>query len=157
MALLRPKQAVEPAIRLRRYLRNEEAARYKPRPPRSTKLDPFKAYVGERLGSAAPEWIPASVLLRSCASAAIAAATRCSKSATVPSPVILLKQIKGIGPQIASVLYLEGLFRRFGNRRQLAAYAGLAPTSWRSGTVDQEQGISKSGNPRLRSTMIELA
>ena len=51
----------------------------------------------------------------------------------------------------------EGLFRSFGNRRQLAAYAGLAPTPWRSGTVDQEQGISKAGNPRLRRTMIELA
>ena len=37
---------------VRRYLRDEEAARYKPRPPRSTKLDPFKAYVAERLGSA---------------------------------------------------------------------------------------------------------
>src|SRR6516225_4496085 len=48
---------------VRRYLRDEEAARYKPRPSRSTKLDPFKAYVAERLGSAAPEWIPASVLL----------------------------------------------------------------------------------------------
>src|SRR5258707_3678637 len=48
---------------VRRYLRDEEAARYKPRPPRSTKLDPFKVYVAERLGSAAPEWIPASVLL----------------------------------------------------------------------------------------------
>jgi len=74
-----------------------------------------------------------------------------------PSPVVLLEQLKGIGPEIASVLYLEGLFRSFGNRRQLAAYAGLAPTPWRSGTVDQEQGISKAGNPRLRSTMIELA
>src|SRR6516225_6270283 len=48
---------------VRRYLRDEEAARYKPRPPRSTKLDPFKAYITERVGSAAPEWIPASVLL----------------------------------------------------------------------------------------------
>ena len=48
---------------VRRYLRDEAAARYKPRPPRSTKLDPFKAYVAERLGSTAPEWIPASVLL----------------------------------------------------------------------------------------------
>ena len=48
---------------VRRYLRDEEAARYKPRPPRSTKLDPFKAYITERLGSAAPDWIPASVLL----------------------------------------------------------------------------------------------
>ena len=34
---------------VRRYLRDEEAARYKPRPPRPTKLDPFKAYVVERL------------------------------------------------------------------------------------------------------------
>jgi transposase len=79
------------------------------------------------------------------------------KTAKFPSPVGLLKQLKGIGPEIASVLYFEGLFRSFGNRRQRAACAGLAPTPWRSGTVDQEQGISKAGNPRLRHTMIELA
>jgi transposase len=48
---------------VRRYLRDEEAARYKSRPPRSTKLDPFKGYVIERQRSAAPERIPASVLL----------------------------------------------------------------------------------------------
>src|SRR6476660_10146582 len=48
---------------VRRYLRDEAAARYKPRPPRSTKLDPFTPYVSERVGAAAPEWIPASVLL----------------------------------------------------------------------------------------------
>jgi transposase len=69
----------------------------------------------------------------------------------------LINSTLGVGPEIASVLYLEGLFRSFVNRRQLAAYAGLAPTPWRSGTVDQEQGISKAGNPRLRSTMIEFA
>ena len=49
---------------VRRYLRDESAARYKPRPPRATKLDPFKDYVFERLTSAAPDRIPASVLLR---------------------------------------------------------------------------------------------
>ena len=48
---------------VRRYLRDEEAARYKPRPPRRRKLDPFKAYIVERVGAAAPEQIPASVLL----------------------------------------------------------------------------------------------
>ena len=53
--------------------------------------------------------------------------------------------------------YLEGLFRHFENRRQLAAYAGLAPSPWKSGSIDQEQGISKAGNPRLRTTMVELA
>src|SRR5215472_7212427 len=50
-----------------------------------------------------------------------------------------------------------GTFRQFRNRRQLAAYAGLAPSPWKSGSVDHEQGISKAGNPRLRTTMIELA
>lgn len=48
---------------VRRYLRDEEAARYKARPPRRRKLDPFKAYIVERMGAAAPEQIPASVLL----------------------------------------------------------------------------------------------
>lgn len=48
---------------VRRYLREEEATRYKPRPPRPTKLGPFKDYVIERLRAAAPERIPASVLL----------------------------------------------------------------------------------------------
>ena len=39
----------------------------------------------------------------------------------------------------------------------VAAYAGLAPTPWQSGSVQHEQGVSKSGNPRLRTTMIQLA
>jgi transposase len=43
------------------------------------------------------------------------------------------------------------------NRRQVAAYAGLAPTPWQSGSVDREQGVSKAGNPRLRMAMIQLA
>jgi len=51
----------------------------------------------------------------------------------------------------------EGLFRHFDNRRQVASYAGLAPTPWQSGSVDREQGVSKSGNPRLRTTLIQLA
>ena len=51
----------------------------------------------------------------------------------------------------------KGLFRHFDNRRQLASYAGLAPTPWQSGSVDREQGVSKAGNPRLRTTLIQLA
>jgi hypothetical protein len=30
------------------------------------------------------------------------------------------------------------------NRRQIAAYAGLAPSPWRSGAIDREQGVSKA-------------
>jgi transposase len=73
------------------------------------------------------------------------------------NPADLLLKLKGIGPEFASLLWLEALFRSFGNRRQLAAYGGLAPSPWQSGSIEREQGISKSGNRRLRKTMIELA
>lgn len=69
----------------------------------------------------------------------------------------LLMKIRGIGPEFASVMVTEGLFRRYENRRQIASYAGLAPTPWRSGSINREQGISQAGNPRLRTAMIELA
>jgi transposase len=48
---------------VRRYLRDKSAPRYKPRRGRPAKLDPYKAYVVDRLRAASPEWIPASVLL----------------------------------------------------------------------------------------------
>jgi transposase len=73
------------------------------------------------------------------------------------SPAALLMALKGIGPEFAGVLWSECLHRAFDNRRQLAAYAGLAATPWRSGSVAHEQGVSKAGNPRLRSTMVQLA
>jgi transposase len=75
----------------------------------------------------------------------------------MPAPAAMLLDIKGIGPEFAAILWSEGLFRHFDNRRQVAAYAGLAPTPWKSGSVDREQGVSKAGNPRLRTTLIQLA
>ncbi|RWK94440.1 MAG: IS110 family transposase [Mesorhizobium sp.] len=76
---------------------------------------------------------------------------------TKPSPVMMLLGIKGVGAEFANILWSEGLFRPFDNRRQVAAYAGLAPTPWQSGSIDREQGVSKAGNPRLRTTLIQLA
>lgn len=76
---------------------------------------------------------------------------------TPPEPVTMLLALRGIGAEFANVLYSEGLFRHFDNRRQVAAYSGLAPTPWKSGSIDREQGVSKAGNPRLRVTMIQLA
>jgi transposase len=69
----------------------------------------------------------------------------------------MLLEIKGIGPEFAAILWMEAFFRSFADRRQVAAYAGLAPTPWQSGSVDREQGVSKAGNPRLRTTLIQLA
>ena len=81
-----------------------------------------------------------------------------AQQAATPAPAgRMLLDLKGIGPEFAANLWLEGLFRHFDNRRQLASYAGLAPTPWQSGSVDREQGVSKAGNPRLRTTLIQLA
>lgn len=77
--------------------------------------------------------------------------------ASTPSPVRMLLGLKGIGPGFAGALWSEGLFRTFRNRRQVAAYAGLAPTPWKSGTINHEQGVSKAGNPRLRAIAVEMA
>jgi transposase len=77
--------------------------------------------------------------------------------APTPASVTMLLDIKGIGPEFAAILWLEAFFRSFANRKQIAAYAGLAPTPWQSGAVNCEQGVSKSGNPRLRTTLIQLA
>lgn len=72
------------------------------------------------------------------------------------APAMLLG-LKGIGEEFATILWLECLYRQFDNRRQVAAYAGLAPTPWQSGSIDREQGVSKAGNPRLRTMLIQLA
>jgi transposase len=73
------------------------------------------------------------------------------------APPAMLINLNGIGPEFAAVLWSEGFYRSFANRKQVAAYAGLAPTPWQSGSVAHEQGVSKAGNPRLRTTMLQLA
>jgi len=78
-------------------------------------------------------------------------------TANMFTPVARLLQLKGVGPEFAGILWSEGLYRQFDNRRQLAAYAGLAPTPWQSGAVDHEQGVSKAGNHRLRTMMVQMS
>lgn len=69
-----------------------------------------------------------------------------------------LMQLRGIGENGAWVLAMEFFgWRRFENRRQVGALAGLVPTPHRSGEMDREQGISKAGSRWVRSMMIELA
>ncbi len=68
-----------------------------------------------------------------------------------------LTDFRGIAEDSAATLWSEGLSRHFSNRRQVGAYAGYAPTPWRSGSIAHEQGVSKAGNPRLRTTMLQVA
>jgi transposase len=68
-----------------------------------------------------------------------------------------LLRLRGIGPEIATVLQMEVFYRHFGSRRDVAAYAGLAPSPFASGGTRREQGITKQGNPRARRALVELA
>jgi transposase len=68
-----------------------------------------------------------------------------------------LQRLKALGPAFATTLTNEVFYKDFRNRRQAGAYCGLAPSPWRSGGIDREQGISKAGNPRARLKAIELA
>ena len=72
-------------------------------------------------------------------------------------PAALLPQLRSLGRDSVAVLAFEGFWRDFANRRQLGAFAGLAPTPWQSGQVKREQGIGSAGNPRMRKTMVQLA
>ena len=69
-----------------------------------------------------------------------------------------LARLRGIGVRSGWVLVKE-LFgwRRFRNRREVAGCLGLAPTPYDSGESQTEQGISKAGNRRVRTLMVELA
>ena len=68
-----------------------------------------------------------------------------------------LVRLRGIGPNDALVLGNELFYRDFRNRRQLAGMAGLAPVPFASGSIDHDQGISKSGSPMLRRHLVEMA
>jgi transposase len=89
--------------------------------------------------------------------AMLAAARRPASEEAAPDVVTMLLALKGMGANFAAVLWSEAFYRSFSNRRQVAAYAGLAATPWQSGGIRHEQGVSKAGNPRLRTTMIQIA
>jgi transposase len=68
-----------------------------------------------------------------------------------------LAKIKCIGPEFATALVGEVFYRSFDNRKQLASYVGLTPAHFQSGETCRDQGISKAGNTKARTVMIELA
>ena len=68
-----------------------------------------------------------------------------------------LVKIGSIGPEIATVLVGEVFYRQFNNRQQVGSYVGLTPSHFHSGASSRDQGISKAGNPKARTIMLELA
>jgi len=71
--------------------------------------------------------------------------------------VAQLATLRGIGLTSAWALVKEIFgWRQLANRRQVGACLGMVPTPYDSGNSHVEQGMSKTGNTRARSVMVEL-
>jgi len=67
-----------------------------------------------------------------------------------------LKAMRGIGTLTAMILIVEITdFRRFPTPRSLMAFLGLIPAEDSSGGNSKEVGLTKTGNHRCRSALIE--
>jgi transposase len=79
----------------------------------------------------------------------------------LPQPIqrciATLAQLKGVGWIGAMRLVLELFWRDFTNRRQIGACTGLVSQPYDSGDSHTDQGISKQGNRRVRSLLVEMA
>lgn len=71
--------------------------------------------------------------------------------------VRLLSRVIGLGVETADMLAHEVLLRNLRDRRALARYAGLTGSPHESGSKRREKGLARSGNPRVRRGMVELA
>lgn len=71
----------------------------------------------------------------------------------------IVRSVKGVGTLIAMVFLTElGDMSRFRNRRQIASYIGLAPTSDETGEVTDRKGhISRTGPGRVRWALCQAA
>jgi transposase len=69
-----------------------------------------------------------------------------------------LLRLRAVGDVSGQVLAHEFFgWRAFKNRREVGALAGLCGVPYASGRMAREQGISKAGNKRVRTLMVELA
>src|SRR4051812_39660064 len=86
-----------------------------------------------------------------------AAALAAAPDEAMAQKITSLQRVRGIGANFSAVLVREVLYRSFANRRQLASYVGVAPMPYQSGGMDRDRNISRAGNPRARTTLIQLA
>ncbi|WP_194726643.1 IS21 family transposase [Noviherbaspirillum malthae] len=80
---------------VRKYLADDAAPAFKGRMPRPTKIAPFEDYLRQRIASAAPDWIPATVLWREIQQMGFAGSERTVRNfvsalrpTTPPDPVV---------------------------------------------------------------------
>ena len=81
-----------------------------------------------------------------------------AQSGRIGRVALALMPLCGIGLIGAWVLASEIYgWRQFRNRKEVGSALGLTPTPYRSGNDQREQGISKAGNKRARSLLVELS
>jgi transposase len=72
--------------------------------------------------------------------------------------VRLLQKLCSIGMTSSWTFVMEFFaWRKFENRRQVAGALGITPMPYQSGESRREQGISRSGNRRMRAMAVEIA
>ena len=77
---------------------------------------------------------------------------------TAPNTMVrLLARVIGIGIETADLLVHEVLSRNLRDRRAVARYGGLTGSPDRSGSINREKGMARSGNARVRRGMVQLA
>jgi transposase len=85
------------------------------------------------------------------------AALQATPDEAASQKIATLRRIRGIGENFATVLVREVFYRPFGNRKQLASYVGLTPMPFQSGGMERDRRIARAGNPRARTSLIQLA
>ena len=68
-----------------------------------------------------------------------------------------LARVRGVAARSATILADELLGRGLRNRREVGALSGLVSAPYRSGTIQRDQGLVRSGVPAVRRIAIELA
>lgn len=68
-----------------------------------------------------------------------------------------LAQLRGVAARSATILAAELLNLGLRNRREVGALSGLVSAPYRSGTIQRDQGLVRSGVPVVRRIAIELA
>jgi transposase len=67
-----------------------------------------------------------------------------------------LARVCGVAARTATILAEELFTRALRNRREVGALSGLVSAPYRSGTMQRDQGVVRSGVPAVRRIAIEL-
>jgi transposase len=100
---------------VREYLRSDKPPAYSPREKRGSKLDPYKAYIQERVQSARPNWIPGTVMDREIRDLGYQGSIRLVryylaelKPAIIPEPVVRFETEPGQQMQVDWAVFRRG-------------------------------------------------